>query len=80
MVGADQGGVSFWLALIQGPEKGRFRIRFGYGWSCYLNLQDPSGSYVKISSLEEHDGVLYLGSPVEDTIGRLPVPQTNLSQ
>jgi hypothetical protein len=44
------------------------------------NLQDPSRSYIQITSVKEHDGMLYLGSLVEDSIGRLPVPQTKLSQ
>jgi sugar lactone lactonase YvrE len=39
------------------------------------NLQDPTGSYAQITSVQEHGGILYLGSLVEDAIGRLPVPQ-----
>jgi len=38
------------------------------------NLQDPSGSYASITSVQEHDGVLYLGSLSENSVGRLPVP------
>ena len=38
------------------------------------NLQDPAGSYAQITSVEEHGGMLYLGSLVEDAIGRVPVP------
>ena len=39
------------------------------------NLQDPSGeSYHSITNVQEHDGVLYLGSLGEDAIGRLPAP------
>lgn len=38
------------------------------------NLQDPSASYPQITSVQEHEGMLYLGSLVEDAIGRLPVP------
>jgi hypothetical protein len=38
------------------------------------NLQDPSASYAQITSVQEHEGMLYLGSLVEDEIGRLPVP------
>jgi sugar lactone lactonase YvrE len=39
------------------------------------NLQDPTGeSYDEITSVTEHSGMLYLGSIVEDSIGRLPVP------
>jgi sugar lactone lactonase YvrE len=39
------------------------------------NLQDPSGIYYDtITSVEEYDGMLYLGSIAQDAIGRLPVP------
>lgn len=38
------------------------------------NLQDPSASYAQIASVQEHEGMLYLGSIVEHEIGRLPVP------
>jgi sugar lactone lactonase YvrE len=38
------------------------------------NLQDPSGSYGQITNVVEYKGMLYLGSLVEDAIGRLPVP------
>jgi hypothetical protein len=38
------------------------------------NLQDPSASFSQITSVQEHGGMLYLGSLVEDAIGRLPVP------
>jgi methylaspartate ammonia-lyase len=37
-------------------------------------------SQVQISSVGEHDGMFYLGSLVENAMGRLPVPQTNLGQ
>ena len=38
------------------------------------NLQDPGGAFTQISSAQEDKGMLYLGSLVEDAIGRLPVP------
>jgi len=38
------------------------------------NLQDPSGSFAPITSVQEHGGMLYLGSLSEAAIGRLPVP------
>lgn len=41
------------------------------------NLQDPVASTAQISSVQEHEGMLYLGSIVEDAIGRLPVPKTD---
>jgi hypothetical protein len=39
------------------------------------NLQDPTGMYYDtITSVHEHDGMLYLGSFAQDAIGRMPVP------
>ena len=39
------------------------------------NLQDPTGeTYADISSVIEHDGMLYIGSTSEDSIGRVQVP------
>jgi hypothetical protein len=39
------------------------------------NLQEPSGnSYALITSVQEHEGMLYLGSLKEDALGRLPAP------
>ena len=39
------------------------------------NLQDPSGAYAQITNVVEYKGMLYLGSLVENAIGRLPVPR-----
>jgi sugar lactone lactonase YvrE len=41
------------------------------------NLQDPEGTYAGVSSVTEHGGMLYLGSLVEDAIGRLPTPESD---
>ncbi len=38
------------------------------------NLQDPSGGFAQISSVERHGDDLYFGSLAEDAIGRLPAP------
>jgi sugar lactone lactonase YvrE len=39
------------------------------------NLQDPTGMYYDtITSVQEHDGMLYLGSYAQDALGRLRVP------
>ena len=65
---------------VNAPKNDGFVLGLDMDGRVIHNLQDPSGSYVQISSVEEHDGMLYLGSLVEDAIGRLPVPQTNLSQ
>ncbi len=39
------------------------------------NLQDPSGkAYGFITSVKEHEGMLYLGSVAQDALGYIPVP------
>jgi hypothetical protein len=39
------------------------------------NLQDASSdSFAPITSVQEHDGVLYLGSLERDHLARLPLP------
>ena len=39
------------------------------------NLQDASGTgFATVTSVEEHDGLLYLGSLELDVFGRIPVP------
>ena len=38
------------------------------------NLQDPSGAFAVITSVQEYDGMLYLGSLLEEAFGRIPVP------
>jgi sugar lactone lactonase YvrE len=62
------------------PKNDGFVLGLDIDGRVMHNLQDPSGSYVQITSIEEYDGMLYLGSAVEDAIGRLPVPQTNMSR
>ena len=38
------------------------------------NLQDPSGEIVKeITSVQEHDGIIYLGTLHNDRIGKLAI-------
>jgi sugar lactone lactonase YvrE len=53
-----------------------------YGWIIGLdtdgrvlhNLQDPSGSYGSITSVNEFDGKLYLGSVTMNSVGRIAAP------
>ncbi len=40
------------------------------------NLQDPDGAYAPITSVQEHEGMLYFGSIIESAFGRFPVPAT----
>ena len=64
---------------VNAPKNDGFVLGLDMDGRVIYNLQDPSGSYVQISSVEEHDGMLYLGSITEDAIGRLPAPQTNMT-
>jgi len=53
-----------------------------YGWIVGLNkngevihdLQDPSGHYTTITSVNEHEGLLYLSSLTENAVGQLIAP------
>ncbi len=62
-------------ALTPGPK--RYGLVLGLVGNGHVvhNLQDPSGSYAQIASVQEEDEMLYLGSLVEDAIGRLAVPR-----
>jgi sugar lactone lactonase YvrE len=39
-----------------------------------FNLQDPEGNFAQITNVTEFNGMLYLGSLSESSIGRIPVP------
>ncbi|MCA9985661.1 MAG: strictosidine synthase family protein [Anaerolineales bacterium] len=38
------------------------------------NLQDPTGAFGEVTGVVEHEGYLYLGSLVEEAIGRIKLP------
>ena len=61
-------------ALLPAAENYGFVLGLDMDGRVVHNLQDPSVGYAQITSVQEHEGVLYLGSLVEDAIGRLPVP------
>lgn len=61
-------------ALLPAAENYGFVLGLDMDGRVVHNLQDPSASYAQITSVQEHEGMLYLGSIVEDAIGRLPVP------
>ena len=61
-------------AMIPAAENYGFVLGLDGSGRVVHNLQDPAASFALISSVEEHDGKLYLGSLVEDAIGRVPVP------
>jgi sugar lactone lactonase YvrE len=65
------------------PEFTRDRLPMSCGYVLGLdsdgeiihNLQDPSGEkYANITSATEHEGILYLGSVLEDAVGRIALP------
>ena len=60
------------------PKNDGFVLGLDMDGRVTYNLQDASRSYVQITNVVEHDGMLYLGSIKEDAIGRLPVPRTNM--
>jgi sugar lactone lactonase YvrE len=65
------------LVLDNDMEMPRYGFVLGLDVSGRVveNLQDPTGMYYDtITSVQEHDGMLYLGSVAQDAIGRLPVP------
>jgi sugar lactone lactonase YvrE len=61
-------------AMIPAAENYGFVLGLDGSGRVVHNLQDPAASFAQISSVEEHDGKLFLGSLVEDAIGRIPVP------
>ncbi|UCE41506.1 MAG: SMP-30/gluconolactonase/LRE family protein [Candidatus Aminicenantes bacterium] len=44
------------------------------------NLQDPEGNFAQITNVTEFNGMLYLGSISESSIGRIPVPKSRESE
>ena len=61
-------------AMLPAAENHGFVLGLDMDGRVIHNLQDPSAGYAQITSVQEHEGMLYLGSLVEDAIGRLPVP------
>jgi len=65
-------------ALITPPKKYGFVLGLNMDGHVVHNLQDPSGKYAPITSVQEYKGMLYLGSLTEDAIGRIPAPSISL--
>jgi sugar lactone lactonase YvrE len=61
-------------SIMPGPKRYGFILGLDRNGNVVHNLQDPSGAFSQITSVQEHEGMLYLGSLVEDAIGRLPLP------
>lgn len=62
-------------AMMPAAQNYGFVIGLDVNGRVVHNLQDPSGSYAQITNAVENKGMLYLGSQVEDSIGRLPLPR-----
>jgi len=62
-------------ALFQTTEGYSFVLGLDMDGRVVHNLQGLSGSYTTITSVQEHEGMLYLGSIIENAVGRLPVPE-----
>jgi sugar lactone lactonase YvrE len=73
----------FWRKVVMRlPEAMRGPLIEPFGWviaaneagEIISNLQDPTGNYGTITSVNEHGGLLYLGSLTEEAVGRIPAP------
>lgn len=62
--------------LRPAPQRHSFVLGVDRDGTIVHNLQDPAGAYAPITSVEEHDGMLYFGSIIEDAFARIPVPET----
>jgi sugar lactone lactonase YvrE len=61
-------------ALLPSAQNYGFILGLDKNGGVVHNLQDPNGSFAQITNVVEHDGYLYLGSLVEDAVGRIDVP------
>jgi sugar lactone lactonase YvrE len=61
-------------SMLPAAENHGFVLGIDLEGRVVYNLQDPSASFSQITSVQEHEGMLYLGSLVEDAIGRLAAP------
>lgn len=59
------------------PKPQDYAMVLGYNVNGELihNLQDPKGKFSQITSVQEHNGFLYLGSLVRKAFARIPVPK-----
>jgi len=73
----------FWRKVVMRlPEAARGPLIQPFGWVIAVNatgevignLQDPNGHFGTITSVNEYGGHLYLGSLVEEAVGRVPAP------
>lgn len=60
-------------ALLPSAQNYGFILGLDNNGNVVYNLQDPNGSFAQITNVVEHNGYLYLGSLVEDAVGRIDV-------
>ena len=56
------------------PTRYAFVLSLNEAGEVVHNLQDPAGAFGEVTGVVEHDGYLYLGSLVEESIGRIKLP------
>ncbi|MBN1572094.1 MAG: SMP-30/gluconolactonase/LRE family protein [Deltaproteobacteria bacterium] len=61
-------------ALLPSAKNYDFILGLDVNGNVVHNLQDPAGSFFQITNVVEHDGYLYLGSLVENAMGKVAVP------
>lgn len=62
--------------LQPGPKRYSFVLGLDSQGEIVHNLQDPGGRYAPITSVLEHEGMLYFGSILEHAFGRYPAPES----
>ncbi|MBI2422843.1 MAG: SMP-30/gluconolactonase/LRE family protein [Candidatus Hydrogenedentes bacterium] len=62
-------------AMQPNPQRYSFLVGLDQTGAVVHNLHDPNGKYAPITSVQEHQGMLYLGSIEENAFARVPVPK-----
>jgi len=62
-------------SLLPHPQKYSFVIGLDVNGKVIHNLQDPGGNFAPVTSVEEFNKNLYLGSVEDSAIGRIMVPE-----
>ncbi len=57
------------------PERYGFILGLDQSGKTVYNMQDPTGGFAQISSVQQFGDNLYLGSLAEESIGVLPIPK-----
>ncbi|MEL7530742.1 MAG: SMP-30/gluconolactonase/LRE family protein [Bacteroidota bacterium] len=57
------------------PERYGFVLGIDQDGKVLYNLQDPSGAFAPVTSVQEENGILYLGSLTDPAWAKIPVPR-----